>query len=205
MTESSKTLPTTQATTQTASKAATDQQVIAQTRHWVESVIVALNFCPFAKRELDRDTVYFAVLREAALEDTLHRLIDECVRLDKQREIETSLLILPQGFESFDAFLYLLELANALLAEQGYEGTYQLASFHPDYCFADTPVADAANYTNRSPWPLLHLIREASIERALIHYPQAEEIPERNMALAREKGEAGMQDLLAACQRPDVE
>ncbi len=171
-------------------------QVIAETRSWVDSVIVALNFCPFAKRELDRDSVHFGALREDTLADYLHRLIDECGRLDQDPAIETSLLILPQDFADFDAFLDLLALANELLAEQGYEGIYQLASFHPDYRFDDTPADDAANYTNRSPHPLLHLIREASIERALAQYPQPEKIPERNVALAREKGTAAMQALL---------
>ncbi len=122
----------------------TDKQVISQTRRWVESVIVALNFCPFAKRELDRDTVYFSVLREESMEEYLHRLIGECIRLDEHREIETSLLMLPQDLVTFDAFLYLLELANALLDDQGYEGIYQLASFHPTISFTWCPVSRRA-------------------------------------------------------------
>lgn len=179
----------------------TDDQAISQTRAWIDTVIVALNFCPFAKRELDRDSVRFRVIRENSLEQYLLALIDECVLLDQDPEIETSLLILPQDFAAFDTFLDLLEMANALLVEQGYIGIYQLASFHPDYCFANAPADDAANYTNRSPVPLLHLIRESSIERALTGYPQPEQIPERNMALARDKGTAEMQALLAACCR----
>ena len=177
----------------------TDNQAIAQTRAWIDAVIVALNFCPFARRELDRDSVRFRVIREDSLEQYLLALIDECLLLDRDPDIETSLLILPQDFAAFDAFLDLLEMANALLVEQGYRGVYQLASFHPDYCFADAPANDPANYTNRSPFPLLHLIRESSIERAVANYPQPALIPERNMALAREKGSLEMQALLATC------
>ncbi len=179
----------------------TDDQAITQTRAWIDAVIVALNFCPFARRELDRDSVRFRVIREDSLEQYLLALIDECILLDQDPEIETSLLILPQDFASFDTFLDLLEMANALLVEQGYIGIYQLASFHPDYCFANAPADDPANYTNRSPFPLLHLIRESSIERAVANYPQPELIPERNMALAREKGAAEMQALLDACRQ----
>ena len=177
-----------------------DARAIAETRAWVARVIVALNFCPFARRELERDSVHFAVLRADTLEGYLHRLVDECLHLDRQPAIETSLLILPQDFDDFDDFLDLLALANALLAEQGYEGVYQLASFHPDYRFDGSPDDDAANYTNRSPHPLLHLIREASIEGALAHYPEPEKIPERNVALARERGLEAMQGLLDGCR-----
>lgn len=177
----------------------TDHQAITQTRAWIDAVIVALNFCPFARRELDRNSVRFKVVREDSLEQYLLALIDECILLDRDPEIETSLLILAQDFAAFDTFLDLLEMANALLVEQGYRGIYQLASFHPEYRFADAPAGDPANYTNRSPFPLLHLIRESSIERAVASYPQAELIPERNMALAREKGSVEMQALLATC------
>ncbi len=177
----------------------TDHQAITQTRVWINAVIVALNFCPFARRELDRNSVRFKVIREDSLEQYLLALIDECILLDRDPEIETSLLILPQDFAAFDTFLDLLEMANALLVEQSYRGIYQLASFHPEYRFADAPAGDPANYTNRSPFPLLHLIRESSIERAVASYPQAELIPERNIALAREKGSLEMQALLATC------
>ena len=177
----------------------TDNQAIAQTRAWIDTVVVALNFCPFARRELDRASVRFQVLREDSLEQYLLALIDECLLLDRDPDIETSLLILPQDFDAFDTFLDLLEIANALLVEQGYRGVYQLASFHPDYRFADAPANDPANYTNRSPFPLLHLIRESSIERAVANYPQPALIPEHNMALARKKGSLEMQALLATC------
>ena len=86
-----------------------------------------------------------------------------------------------------------------MLIEQGYEGVYQLASFHPDYCFDGAKRNDAANYTNRSPYPMLHLLRETSLEQAIRSYPHPENIPQRNIELTQELGLAKMQVLLAAC------
>jgi hypothetical protein len=95
--------------------------------------------------------------------------------------------------------LDLVAIAEDVLIDQDYEGVYQLASFHPDYCFADSKPDDAANYTNRSPYPMLHIIREASIEKALTKYPNPEQIPERNMQLTRKLGLEKLQTLLATC------
>ena len=176
--------------------------IIHQTQNWVRSVIVGLNFCPFAKRELERQSIHYQVSDNADLEACLHELIDECQRLDKHPEIETTLLIFAKGHHAFDDYLHLVELANALLIQQGYEGKYQLASFHPDYCFEGENETDAANYTNRSPYPMLHLIREASLEKALDNYPDPESIPERNIALARSKGLVEMKAMREACLRP---
>ena len=181
----------------------TDSDTIIQhTQNWMQTVIVGLNFCPFAKRELERDRVHFQVSNAQDLEECLHQLIKECQRLDAHPEIETSLLIFAKGFSKFNHYLDLVELANALLAEQGYEGIYQLASFHPDYCFEGESEMDAANYTNRSPYPMLHLIREASLEKVLDNYPDPDSIPARNIALARRQGLNEMKDMLEQCSRP---
>ena len=185
-----------------------DSTIIEQTRHWVRSVIVGFNFCPFSKRELENETIHFQVSHESKLEACLHELVQECKRLDEHTGIETTLLIFANAMQSFDDYLDLIELANALIAELGYEGTYQLASFHPHYCFEGENENDAANYTNRSPYPMLHLIREASLERALENYPNPESIPERNVEFAREKGLDKMKSMLDKCVRakdsPDV-
>src|SRR5690554_333435 len=132
-----------------------------------------------------------------ARERALHRLVAECERLDDHPEVETTLLVLTPGLEAFDDYLDFLGLAEALLEAQGYEGTYQLASFHPDYCFEGAEEEDSANYTNRSPWPMLHLLREAGLERALEHYPDPEAIPERNVAAMRALGEPALAAALA--------
>ena len=117
-------------------------------------------------------------------------------RLDFAKEIETTLLILPNGHQDFDDYLELVDYAERLLEQQGYEGIYQIATFHPFYCFHGSEKNDPANFTNRSPYPILQLLREESIEKALEKYPHPEKIPERNIQFAREKGITYMQALL---------
>lgn len=172
---------------------------IEATRSWLKTVIISHNICPFAKRELDKGSVNFAVELSTDLEQCLLNLILECEKLDQEPAIETSLLIYADAFADFDDYLDFLGLAEALLADQGYEGIYQLASFHPDYSFEEAVLDDAANYTNRSPYPMLHLLRESSLEQAIAHYPDPENIPERNIAITRELGLTKMKALLAAC------
>lgn len=170
---------------------------LAATRQWVETFVVARNICPFAGREVARDTIRYVVQDASDWEPALLALVAECERLDETPGIETTLLVLTPGLSSFDDYLDFLEIAEALLVDQGYEGIYQLASFHPDYCFADAESEDPANFTNRSPLPMLHLLREAGLEQALAHYPDPEAIPERNMAALREEGHAGLSTALA--------
>lgn len=180
-----------------------DQVVVDQIKAWVASVVVGDNFCPFARKEMENDTIRYVVVRsqkqQDVLESALMALMSECKALDSCEAIETTILVYADGFTDFQDFLGLLDLANDLMAQKGYEGVYQLASFHPDYCFADATDDDPANYTNRSPFPALHLIREASIERVLEGIDNPERIPERNVRFAREKGLAYMQEKLKAC------
>lgn len=176
----------------------TDDVVVSQIREWVSAVVIGDNFCPFARKEMVNNSIRYVVCRQA-LEDALMTLISECKVLDDAPSTETTLIIYPQGFDDFQMFLELASLANNLMAEQGYEGRYQLASFHPDYCFAGSSNDDPANYTNRSPHPTLHLIREESIERALQGIDNPDKIPERNIQFARKKGLEAMQAKLKAC------
>ncbi|QOR38139.1 DUF1415 domain-containing protein [Billgrantia diversa] len=170
----------------------------AVTRAWVERFVVAHNVCPFARRELVNDTIRFVEVEAASWESALEALIEECRRLDETPGIETTLMVLRPGLQDFDDYLDFLEVAEALLVEQGYEGIYQLASFHPDYCFDGAAAVDPANFTNRSPWPMLHLLREAGLERALAHYPDPEAIPERNVEAMRQLGTEQLADALAS-------
>ncbi|MGB5606057.1 MAG: DUF1415 domain-containing protein [Gammaproteobacteria bacterium] len=181
---------------------ATDEEVVGQTREWVRTVVVGSGFCPFAAQELARNTVRYDVSRATRLEDCLEVFIDGCLRLDKDRQIETSLLVYPDFFQRFEAYLGFVELAEDLLIEQGYEGVYQLASFHPQYCFAAADHDDPANYTNRSPYPMLHLLRESSVELALKGFPGPEQIPQRNIETARTMGLEKMQQMLGECLKP---
>ena len=173
--------------------------VISQTKKWITDVVIGCNFCPFAAKEIKRNTIHYQVENSAELKDSLQTLLQECVRLDEQEKIETILIIFPGGFKRFDDYLNLVLHAENLLKKHGYEGIYQVASFHPLYCFANSPVDDAANFTNRSPYPMLHLLREESVEQALKHYPNPEKIPENNIHFARQKGYAYMNMLREAC------
>ncbi|MFI3189699.1 hypothetical protein BCS42_01105 [Crenothrix sp. D3] len=175
------------------------QLYITATQTWLTSVIIAHNICPFAKREQERGSIRFSVDQDIDIETCLMTFMQECERLDTDTDIETTLLIYATAFKLFDDFLDFLEIAETLLYEQGYEGVYQLASFHPDYCFEGAKLDDPANYTNRSPYPMLHLLRETSIDRAVSNYPDVENIPQRNIELMRTLGMTKLQSLLAAC------
>ena len=156
-----------------------------RTRQWLEAVVIGLNFCPFAKRELLRNTIRFIESPSQRIEEVLEQVVSECEFLDVNQDTETTLLILPAGFEEFLDYLDMLEIAERLLTKLGYEGIYQIASFHPNYCFADADSEDAANFTNRSPYPMLHLLREASLDAAIDKHPDIEAIPGNNINKAR--------------------
>lgn len=172
----------------------TQLAAIDATRQWLIDFIIAHNICPFARREHERGSIRYQ-LANGDIESQLATLIDECMYLDSDPDTETTLLILDQNVDDFDDFLDFTGLAEQLLVDQGYEGIYQLASFHPLYCFADAPIDDAANYTNRSPFPMLHIIRESSIEAALKHWPNPENIPDRNIAFCRSVGVEKLEQL----------
>ncbi|RUO64030.1 hypothetical protein SAMN06297229_1798 [Pseudidiomarina planktonica] len=172
---------------------------IEHTQRWVEQLIVKYNICPFARRELERNSIRYVVAEQQSPQAVLTQLIDECTYLDEHPETETTLFILPHGYEGFYQYLDLLDLANDLLLAQNYEGVYQLASFHPDYCFDGELQSDAANYTNRAPYPILHLLRESSLEQALANYEDPENIPQRNMEFARRKGADFFEQILTQC------
>lgn len=172
--------------------------IIAQTAHWIDTVVIGCNFCPFAAKAMLRQSIRYVVVPDATLERSLEIVIEELRYLDRQEDIETTLLIFPGQYADFEDYLDLADLAEDLSVEQGYEGIYQIASFHPEYCFAEADPEDPANYTNRSPYPMLHLLREESVSKALDHYIDPERIPERNIAFAQEKGLQYMRMLRAA-------
>lgn len=174
---------------------------IAESENWVKQVIVKYNICPFARREVERGTIRYSTCEEAKVKKVLEAFVMECVFLEQNLDIETTLFILPRGFEGFYPYLDLVDLANDILVEQGFEGVFQIASFHPDYCFDGEPQDSPANYTNRAPYPTLHIIREASMEKALADYEDPESIPERNIEFAQRKGSEFFIKLLKECQR----
>lgn len=175
--------------------------IIAQTKKWILDVVIGCNFCPFAAGEVKRDSISYEVAADNQPKTTLQKLSAAFVRMDSDASVETLLLILPNGFASFAGYLKLVASAEALLKRSGYEGIYQLASFHPDYLFAGSKPTDAANYTNRSPYPVLQILRESSVSRAVDSYPDTLKIPERNVAFARQKGLDAMKALLAGSKK----
>jgi len=163
-------------------------------------VVVGCNFCPFAAKEMKLNSVRYQVEMSLDLHVCLEAFINECVLLNNDKKTETTFLIFPNAFQQFDDYLDLVSFAEQLLKDNGYEGVYQVAGFHPLYLFANTSSTDAANYTNRSIYPMLHLLREESMEQALSNYSHPEQIPARNIRFAHEKGEAYMKMLRDNCQ-----
>jgi uncharacterized protein len=176
-----------------------DQHVIDSTRAWVEQVVVEFNLCPFAKRELIKNRVRFVVSQATEEGVLLDELAHELALLNVDQSVETTLLIHPQVLTDFYHYNDFLEAADELLVDMNLEGVYQVASFHPNYQFGGTEPEDAENYTNRSPYPMLHLLREDSLSVAIDNYPEVELIPERNIECMNTLGVEKLRDLLAAC------
>ena len=173
------------------------EAVIAATRNWLERAVIGLNLCPFAKTVHVKSQIRYVVSQARSQEDLLSDLLRE-LRLLAAADPEicdTTLLIHPHALADFLEYNDFLDLADAAIEEAGLEGLLQVASFHPDYQFAGTEANDVANYTNRSPYPTLHLLREASVDRAVAAYPQVEHIYENNIATLQRLGHAGWKAL----------
>ncbi|MEH6629126.1 MAG: DUF1415 domain-containing protein [Motiliproteus sp.] len=175
------------------------EKVISAVRQWVESLVVDMNLCPFAKRELVKNRVRFIVAEATTEEQLLMVLQAELERMTTDPGIETTLLIHPKVLQDFFDYNQFLDYADVLLQQMELEGIYQIASFHPDYQFGGTNFDAAENYTNRSPYPVLHLLREESLARAIDYYPDVDEIPGRNIALMNRLGAAKLQALMHGC------
>jgi len=182
-------------------KAVEHGAIVGSVRRWLDAVVVALDLCPFAQRELAGDRVRFAVTEATTETQLLTALRHELALLNDDPSTETALLIHPNVLDDFYDYNEFLADADALLVEMGWEGVYQIASFHPRYQFAGTQVDDAENYTNRSPYPMLHVIREASLERVITEFPDVDQIPGRNIKLMNRLGTEKMQALVQACVR----
>ena len=156
--------------------------IIQETEDWLHSFIIKLNICPFAKHEIDRKSVKYHLAEGKKTKQALEELHNEFIYLDSHPEIETTLLIFPSMFGDFFSYLNFVDVAELLITEHNYEGIYQLATFHPQYCFSDTDFDDISNKTNRSPYPMLHLLREASVEKAIAFYGDTTQIPMNNHA-----------------------
>ncbi|MCP4447094.1 MAG: DUF1415 domain-containing protein [Myxococcales bacterium] len=169
---------------------------IEETERWLENIVIGLGICPFAKSVFDAKSIRYQVCEPVSASDLLLELIEECQHLDEHETTATTLLIYPEGLDSFEDYLDVVAAACDQLETADYGGIYQLASFHPAYVFDGCDDDDAANLTNRSPFPTLHLIREAGMSEALASYPSPEKIPERNMRICRELGHEGLRAVL---------
>jgi hypothetical protein len=172
---------------------ARDEAVLAATRAWLERAVIGLNLCPFAKAVHSKGQVHFAISAADAPAQVLEELaleLDALVARDAQ-ERDTTLLVVPRCLELFLDFNDVVARGERMIRKKGLEGIIQLASFHPRYCFADTNEDDVTNFSNRSPYPTLHLLREASIDKAVLAFPDAESIYGANLETLRKLGVDG--------------
>jgi len=172
--------------------------VIESVQRWVESFVIELNLCPFAKREFVNNRIRYTLVETEQESCLLDSVLSEIELLAKDESVETTLLVHPNVLQDFDVYNQFLNSIDYLLEREGYEGVFQVASFHPHYQFAGTHQNDAENYTNRSPYPMLHILREKSLEAAIEHYPDVHAIPDRNIALMDSLGSDKLKLLMSA-------
>lgn len=177
--------------------------VIAETRAWVRRAVIGLNLCPFARAVDVRDRMRYVVSDSPDPAAVLEQMRQEFRLLQDTPadDIETTLLILTAAFADFLDFNDFLEQAERLLRRAGWEGEFQIASFHPAYQFAGTGAEDISNATNRSPWPTLHLLRESSIDRAVASMDNPDSIYEANIETMQRLGKEGWADLREQCRK----
>ncbi|HEY6094021.1 MAG TPA: DUF1415 domain-containing protein [Gallionellaceae bacterium] len=176
-----------------ASSDRSDEEIIAATQKWVERAVIGLNLCPFAKAVQVKKQIRYVVSSATSVEDLMRDLIHELEKLAETspEKIDTTLLIHPYVLTDFLDYNDFLDIVDELLEEINLAGELQVASMHPQYQFADTHENDIDNYTNRSPYPTLHLLREASVDQAVAAFPEAEKIFEKNIETMRKLGHDG--------------
>ena len=157
-----------------------DQKIISEVYRWIEAAVIGLDLCPFAESVYRRRQIHAVVSDSEQVKDLMFELHREIQRLKKQPEIETSLLIITRQLQDFNDFNAMLDHVDVLINAYQWTGEFQIASFHPSYQFANTQIDDRENWSNRSPYPILHILRETSVAQAISHYPEALMIPARN-------------------------
>ncbi|KVC64167.1 peptidase [Burkholderia ubonensis] len=174
-------------------------EILAATRHWLARAVIGLNLCPFAKSVYVKDQVRYAISEATTLEDALADLEIELRRLDAAdpQQVDTTLVIYPHAFAEFLDYNDALFFADRLVRQLKLDGVLQIASFHPRYQFDGTEPDDIENYTNRAPYPILHLLREDSIARAADAFPDASAIYEKNQETLRRLGHDGWRDWMS--------
>ncbi len=175
------------------------ERVVAATRHWLEKAVIGLRLCPYAAAPYRREQIRYTVSEQRSPAELVRELEQELTYLHAADPLlcETSLLIHPHVLTDFGDYNQFLGEAEATVRALGLEGVLQIASFHPAYRFAGSAPNGVENYSNRSPYPMLHLLRETSVTRAVAAFPEANEIVARNKATLRELGDAGWRELMA--------
>ncbi|MBN3826744.1 DUF1415 domain-containing protein [Burkholderia sp. Ac-20384] len=170
--------------------------ILAATRHWLARAVIGLNLCPFAKSVYVKEQVRYAISEATTLEDALAELETELRALDAAdpQQVDTTLVIFPHAFADFVDYNDALFFADRLVRQLRLDGVLQIASFHPDYRFEGSEPDDIENYTNRAPYPILHLLREDSIARAVDAFPDASAIYEKNQETLRRLGHDGWRE-----------
>lgn len=173
------------------------QEVKHLVEYWLNDIVIGLGLCPFASKPARDNTIAIQVVYPQSDDELLTLIDEEMQRLDTlgSEVIETSLVVFPELLQDFFDYNQFLQWANRSLKRNGWQGTFQLASFHPDYVFAGSEQNDPENLTNRAPFPMIHIIREASLEKALAFYPDIEQVPERNQALMESMASADVERL----------
>ncbi len=159
-------------------------EIAEQVNQWLNDVVIGLNLCPFAAKPQRNKQIKIYVSEASQEEALLEDILTQLMELDSTtaEELETTLVVVPNMLSDFYDYNLFIDWVEALIRQQNWEGVFQLATFHPDYCFGGTDPEDDENLTNRSPYPVFHLIREGSMEKVLKHYPNPEAIPDTNIA-----------------------
>lgn len=175
------------------------ERVVAATRNWLEKAVIGLRLCPYAAAPYRREQIRYTVSEQRSPNELVRELKQELEYLHSADPLlcETSLLIHPHVLMDFGDYNQFLGEAETTVCALGLEGVLQIASFHPDYRFAGSAPNDVENYSNRSPYPMLHLLRETSVTRAVTAFPETNEIVARNKATLRDLGDAGWRELMA--------
>jgi hypothetical protein len=170
------------------------QQQLDLSKQWLEDVVIGLNLCPFAKPVIKAKTIRYALSQATEFDELLTFFCAELASISAadERVIATTIVVLPASLGDFYDYLDFLAACEAKLQERALEGVLQLASFHPLYLFAGVEADDISHYTNRSPYPMIHIIREAQMSRVLDKHPNSDAIPERNIELLKDIGKDGL-------------
>jgi hypothetical protein len=155
--------------------------IISSVKNWLEKTVIGLELCPFAKSVFDANKIRYTISDIESTEALMLKLHEEFKLLDETPEIETTLVIISRQLNDFESFNQTLDFIDDMLEQYGWSGVFQVASFHPQYQFADTHIDDRENWTNRSPYPIFHILRESSLGLAIESFPLIDDLPQQNI------------------------